>query len=121
MSERSLDAKFRAACTDAIRACKLDRYEIAAKISKLTGHETSKAMLDKYTSKSSRAHNMPACVAAALCVVTKNRRPLAILAAPSGGFVAGPEEAKQLELVRLRASKKALDAKIEQLEGKVGA
>ena len=39
--------KLKTAITDAIKRCNLSRYDVAAKVSELTGHDLTKAMLDQ--------------------------------------------------------------------------
>jgi len=53
---------------DAARAADpaLDRYEVAARVSRLVGKEISKAMLDAYTAESRDAYNAPAWLMPAL-------------------------------------------------------
>ena len=56
--------------SDVIRDCDLDRYQIAAEMSRLLGREITKYMLDAYTSESRETHIPPLDTAIAFDVVT---------------------------------------------------
>lgn len=54
---------------EAAYAAGLDRYEVAARASRLTGQHVSKAMLDGYTAPSRQTFNIPLWVAPVLEVI----------------------------------------------------
>lgn len=106
----------RAALVAAIKECPLSRYQIAARISELMSRDVTKEMLDKYCAESAEGHRIPAEILPAFCFVTGSRRPLELLAASIGCTVSGPEESRELEIVRLRLEKMKLEEKIKSLE-----
>lgn len=80
----------------------LDRYEIAARASRLAGKEVSKQMLDGYTAESREAFNLPLWLVPALEVATGSTELTSWLAKIRGGqLVLGPA---------------ALDAEIGRIE-----
>ncbi|WP_295936955.1 hypothetical protein [uncultured Xanthomonas sp.] len=83
-------------------AAGLDRFEVAARASRLTGHDVSKAMLDGYTAESRDAFNAPLWLAPVLEVVCSSTR----LAEWHGGVVGG----------QLLLGAATLDAEIGRLE-----
>jgi len=60
----------RAELVQAIKACTLSRYQIAARLSELHGRDISKDMLDKYTAESGENYRFPAELVAGFCLVT---------------------------------------------------
>lgn len=79
-----------------------DRYEVAAKMSRLLGRDVSKHMLDAYTAESREDHIPPFDTAIAFDLAT-NSNALTEFAAKKLG-------------ARLSVGKEALDAKLGQLE-----
>lgn len=77
----------RAAMVRAIKHCRLSRWDIAAKISEITGKELTKPMLDKYCSESASTYRLPADQLAAFCLVTEDCGPLEVIAQPCGRLV----------------------------------
>lgn len=69
------EVKFRAAMSEAIKKSELDRYEIAARISALTGKALSKNMLDKWCSQNKEYGPKPIELLA-LCAVIQNVDPI---------------------------------------------
>ncbi len=106
----------RAALVRAIKGCPLSRYQIAAQISELMARDLSKEMLDKYCAESAEGHRIPAEAIPALCIVTKSFAPLQGLAEAAGCALAGPEESRELEIVRLRLEKAKLERRIKEME-----
>lgn len=96
-----LDAALRAAICDAIKHCDLDRLGVAAEMSRLTGRNISKAMLDAYTGDSRDDHNFPFRYAAAFEVATGSYCLTQLLARQRGCTVLVGEEALLAELGRL--------------------
>lgn len=85
-----------------IAECGLDRYEIAARASRLAGKEISKAMLDGYTAESREAFNLPLWMVPALECACESTALTSWLAEIRGG--------------RLLLGPAALDAEIGRIE-----
>ena len=79
-----------------------DRYEIAAKMSKLLGRDISKHMLDAYTAESREDHIPPLDTAIAFDLATESNTLVEFSARKIGA--------------KLSVGKEALDAKLGQLE-----
>jgi hypothetical protein len=54
-----IDRQFRELISQALKNCPLSRWQVAARMSELTGHEITKAMLDSWTAESKEAHRFP--------------------------------------------------------------
>ena len=92
----------------------LDRYAVAARVSRLVGKEVSKAMLDAYTAESRDAYNVPAWLMPALEHVCHSHRYSEWLAQIRGGrFLLGPA-ALDAEIGRVQGE---MDGLREQLRG----
>lgn len=85
-----------------IAVCGLDRYEIAARASRLAGKEVSKAMIDGYTAESREAFNLPLWMVPALECACESTALTSWLAEIRGG--------------RLLLGPQALDAEIGRME-----
>lgn len=85
-----------------IQASALDRYEIAARVSRLVGREVSKCMLDGYTAESREAFNLPAYLVPPVEAVCESTLLSGWIAEVRGG--------------RLMLGAAALDAEIGRLE-----
>jgi len=96
-----LDVPLRAALSDALKHCDKDRWQVAAEMSRLTGREISKYMLDAYTAESRTDHNFPFRYAAAFEVVTGSYCLTQLLAQARGCQVLVEEEALLAELGRI--------------------
>lgn len=96
-----LDVGLREALCDAIQHCDLDRHQVAAEMSRLTGREISKYMLDAYTGASRDDHNFPFRYAAAFEAATGSFALTQLLAKARGCKVLVGEEALLAELGRL--------------------
>ncbi len=75
----NISLRLREAISQALRRCKLSRSQVAAQMSKLTGNDISKTMLDAYTSASEEYHRFPAEWIPALVLVTGNEDVLRVL------------------------------------------
>jgi hypothetical protein len=90
----------------------LDRYAVAARVSRLVGKEVSKATLDGYTAESRDAYNVPAWLMPALEHVCHSHRYTDWLAQIRGGrFLLGPA-ALDAEIGRIQSE---MDNQREQL------
>ena len=96
-----LDIPIRAALTDAMKRCEFDRYGVAAEMSRLTGRDISKYMLDAYTGASRDDHNFPLRYAAAFEEATGSYALTQLLAKARGGKVLVGDEALLAELGRI--------------------
>lgn len=107
--------------TDMLAAAKLsdpdmDRPMIAAKVSRLTGKDVSKAMLDGYTAESRDAFNLPLYLVPALETVCNSVALTSWLAGLRGGrLVLGPE-AIDAAIGRLQRERGDLDEQLKQLK-----
>jgi len=97
----------------------MDRYMVAAHISRLTGRDLSKDMLDKYCS-SDAAYRPPADMFVAFSHLVNSFGVFKYLLEPLGADVIGPEDLKFLRLARLEEQRRQLDAEIAQLRTKCG-
>lgn len=96
-----LDIALRDALTDGIKHSDLDRWAVAAEMSRLTGRNISKYMLDAYTGESREDHNFPFRYAAAFEQATSSYCLTQLLARSRGCKVLVGEEALLAELGRL--------------------
>jgi hypothetical protein len=115
-----LDVALRYALSDALKHSDLDRHQVAAEMSRLTGREVSKFMLDAYTAESRADHNFPFRYAAAFEAVTGSFCLTHLLAKARGCKVLVGDEALLAELgrmeqmeVELRQQKAALKRYLE--------
>jgi len=96
-----LDGPLRAALSDALKHADGDRWHIAAEMSRLTGREISKYMLDAYTGESRSDHNFPMRYAAAFEAAAGSFCLTHLLAKVRGCKVLVGEEALLAELGRI--------------------
>jgi hypothetical protein len=115
-----LDIELRHALSDALKHADGDRYQIAAEMSRLTGRDISKHMLDAYTAESRCDHNFPFRYAAAFEVATGSFCLTNLIATARGCSVLVGDEALLAELGRveqmeteLRQQKAALKRYLE--------
>lgn len=121
LGEGSLDISlgFRQGLSRAISACGMNRYHIAAEISRLTQSNISKDMLDKYTS-SDLSYGLRAEIIPAFCHVTGTLDPVRQLVDPLGADVINPEDRDLLELARLLEEQKKIESKIMNIRARRG-
>jgi hypothetical protein len=81
----------------------LDRYDLAARMSRLTDHDVSKPMLDGYTARAREAFNLPYWLVPALETACESTALTEWLAAQRGGRVLWGPAALDAEIGRLRA------------------
>lgn len=96
-----LDVPLREALSDALKHADKDRWAVAAEMSRLTGREISKYMLDAYTAESRSDHNFPFRYAAAFEVATGSYCLGHLLAKARGCKMLVGEEALLAELGRI--------------------
>ncbi|MBI3584238.1 MAG: hypothetical protein HY096_09875 [Nitrospinae bacterium] len=109
-----VDRRLRECLSDAMRSCKMSRYQIAARVSELLGRTVSKEMLDQYTSTKAE-YRIPAVVLHALCFVLGIVEPFRILLNSIGCDVATSEESKYMKIAKLEAQKAEIDKEIEKI------
>ncbi len=121
VSDGGLDVRmiFRDTITREISKSRLSRWQFAAEVSRLSGHELSKDMLDKCTSGNFdyglRAESLPAVL-----YVLQSLEPARALLAAIESDVIAPEESEFVKLLRLERQKATLDDQISGLRAKLG-
>ena len=96
-----LDVPLREALSDALKHADPDRWAVAAEMSRLTGRDISKYMLDAYTAESRSDHNFPFRYAAAFEVATGSHCLTNLLAKARGCKVLVGKDALLAELGRI--------------------
>lgn len=97
-----------------------DRYEVAARMSRLTGKEVSKYMLDAWSSESRDAYNMPFYMAPVLEAACETHVFSNWLADKRGGRLLIGKEALTAELGKLERLKEEAARKIRELKKVMG-
>ena len=97
----NIDTAFREAISEALKRCPRSRWEVAGRMSELTGQEISKSMLDSYTAESKEQHRFPAIFLPAFCEAVGCSEPLTILGRLVGVFVLPGPEALRAEIRKL--------------------
>ncbi len=94
---------------------KLDRYELAGLISRLSGRDISKNMLDRYAAPGADDWRFPLEALPALVVATGDLRLLDLVAAACGCKVLRGEEAMLAEIGALTLQERATKARLDHL------
>ena len=94
---------------------KRDRYDVAARISRLCDHETSKALLDSYTAPSREECNLPLWKVPAVEIACNSRAVTEWLVGIHGGRVLWGSQVLQAELGNVESQIQALQAQRRQL------
>ncbi|MBN1830263.1 MAG: hypothetical protein JW884_14115 [Deltaproteobacteria bacterium] len=119
-----IDRQFRESVSAALKECPLSRYQVAARMSELTGFDITKSMLDSWTAESKEQHRFPAIFLPAFCEATGRTTPLEMLGQSAKLFVMeGPDalradirrDEEQIKKIRKRINRKT--AVITMLEG----
>jgi hypothetical protein len=97
-----------------------DRYEVATQISRLTGREISKHMLDAYTAESRETHIPPIDIAIAFDLATGGVAMLNLYAAKLGARVLIGKESLDAEIGKLERLKEDASKKIRELKRVMG-
>lgn len=113
-----IDTELRAAISQdikhAIVPCtgrELSRYEVAARMSELVGHEITKSMLDNWTAEAHEKHRFPCQYLPAFVIATGGqRRAFEVLSRKSGLFALPGPEALRAEIQRLDEQEKKIKA-----------
>lgn len=96
-----------------------DRYLLAAQISRLTGRDLSKDMLDKYVS-SDASYRPPADMLVAFCHVVNSTKVFKSLLEPLGRDVLDPEDRDLIDLARLQEQQRVIEAQMLEIRRKRG-
>lgn len=103
-----------------LKGTELDRYEIAARMSRLSGDDVSKNMLDAWASPARSDHNLPLYRAALLEEVCASHALTNWLVNLRGGRVAYGREALDAELGRLERIATAATRRARELKRLLG-
>jgi hypothetical protein len=99
------DARLRAALSEELRRFQGDRFEVAARMSRLIGAEVTKFQLDSWTAESKEGHRFPAAYLPAFCCAVGSYRVLQVLAEGAGRRVySDPHIDVAAEIGRLETS-----------------
>jgi hypothetical protein len=96
-----------------------DRHEIAAQMSRLSSHETSKGMLDRYTAPSADGWRFPLEALPALTQATGDYRLLEMVAEACGCKIYRGEEALLAEIGALTMQERTVKARLSDLRKNV--
>lgn len=107
----NIDATLREMISHSLRKSKLDRYGVAAEMSRQIGQDISKAMLDAYSATSKGCHRLPCQFLPAFILATGDVSILAMLCQKTGGFFVPGENVLVLQLARLQEEKLELDCR----------
>ncbi|WP_165674974.1 hypothetical protein [Metapseudomonas otitidis] len=103
-----------------LKASDLDRYEISARMSRLSGDDVSKAMLDAWSSPARVDHNLPLYRAALLEEVCASHVLTNWLVSLRGGRVAYGRDALLAELGRLERIREEAARQSRELKRRMG-
>lgn len=106
--------------SDALKASPRTRYEIAALMSELTGHEITKHQLDSWTAESREGWRFPLEYLPAFEVAAETTALTGWIAAVRGGKVLMGKEALDAEIGKLERLKEDAARKIRQLKHALG-
>ena len=112
----NMRAATRQALYESIKDSDLDRYEIAAKMSRLLDVEITKAQLDSWTSESKEGHRFPMEYAAAFCSVTGSNQVFVVNCQPIGVFALTGPDAIRSELNKVAEQKQQLASQEKELK-----
>jgi hypothetical protein len=119
-----IDRQLRGVVSEALKHCPLSRWQVAGRMSELTGVEITKAMLDSWTAESKENHRFPAIFLPAFCEATGCNEPLKMMGKLVGMFIMPGPEALRAEIHRIEEeiSKKQNDKRkrmmfLKEMEG----
>lgn len=104
-----------------LKVCPLDRYAVAAEMSRLTGKDVSKLMIDGWSSEARDNFNMPMYLVPAFECATETYELTAWLAAKRGARLYVGREALIAGLGQLQAQRDRLDRQVREMKKKLGA
>lgn len=102
--------------SEMLRNSVIDRYEIITQISRLTGREVSKNMLDAWSSSARSDHNLPMCLVPVLEEVCGSHLITDWLVHKRGGRVAYGKETLNAKLGIALLKKQRAEAEYKQLQ-----
>lgn len=107
----SLNVQFeiKEAVSRMLKVCPLSRFEVASRMSELTGVDISKFMLDSWSAESKEYHRFPAEFIPALCTITESNEILDLIAEKREVFILPGCDA-------LRAEVQHLEERIRELQ-----
>ncbi|WP_422402533.1 hypothetical protein [Pseudomonas sp. GZD-209] len=103
-----------------LKSTDIDRYEVAARMSRLSGDDVSKAMLDAWSSPARTDHNLPFYRVALLEEVCATHILTNWLVAQRGGRVAYGRDALLAELGRLERTREEAGRQARDLKRMLG-
>jgi len=106
--------------SEVLKGTTADRWEIAAQMSRLSGADVSKHMLDAWASPAREDHNIPLYRVAVLEEVTGSHALTDWLAAKRGGRVAYGRETLNQRLGQMLVRKQRIDQQIRELKRLMG-
>jgi hypothetical protein len=98
-----------------LKECGVDRYEIAARMSRLAGREISKYMLDAWSAESREDHNLPFALAPVLEAACESHLLSAWLAEIRGGRLYVGRDAIAVQVGLLKHTRDELNEQIREL------
>jgi hypothetical protein len=111
-----IDTELRAAVSLDLKHAKdatgreLSRYEVAARMSELTGQEITKSQLDNWSAESHEKHRFPCQFLPAFVMATSGGSAFAVLSRKAGLFALPGPEALRAEIQRLDEEIKKIQA-----------
>jgi len=105
---------------EVLRAAGVDRHEIAARCSRLSGKDVSKYMLDAYTSEAREEFNLPLWLVPALEEACGTHDVTNWLVATRGGRLLIGREALTADLGKLERQKLEVEQLIKKLKKQLG-
>jgi len=106
--------------SNALRECDLTRFQVAARMSELTGKEVTKFMLDSWTAEAREGHRFPFEYAAAFEQATESYALTQYLADQRGCKILIGREALDAHLGKLVRRRRELNDEIRRLNAIMG-
>jgi len=94
------------------------RWTFSAELSRLTGREISKNMIDQYVAEGKEDYRLPAELMTAWCWVAQSIEPIAALIVQLNYHLLSEAEWEKIELMRLMDEREELDRKIREFQTK---
>lgn len=107
----NMDLRLREELSLGLKRSPQSRYQIAARMSELTGMEISKSQLDSWTAESKENHRFPAAYLPAFCEATGDKEPLKFMAEMLNCYLIESHDALLTELGRIKQTKESLAEK----------
>ncbi|HDH51260.1 MAG TPA: hypothetical protein ENG95_07390 [Nitrospirae bacterium] len=108
----NIDAEIRAAISEDLKHAKepnsreLSRYDVAARMSELTGDDITKSMLDNWSAEAHKKHRFPCQFLPAFRISTGGRQTFDVLSRRSGLFALPGKEAIRVEIQKIDEAQK---------------